>query len=461
MRVQSVRQSLLIYAIVVSLALGFAIITIASSQMLNSSRTAEFQAAKRELTVLVRNTDRKELLAAIRADGYERYDQLMVVNQSSTEPPLKWTDIQILSQSAFPLKNNNFVAVRIPDAPNDFLLGQLKPQYALRQVQSSIRFMLIAALVAAVLAGLLLGFLNNRIVVHPLSSLSELASAGQFDSFPLDNEQAPNEIAQVAQSFRRTVRRLEEERTELESKHRELHAAQEGLNRASKLASLGRIAAGVAHEIGNPLAAIKGYLSLVKRGLEPEEQEEVLNRCVAELDRIHDTIRQLLTYARRDDSAKELVEFGVEATIEDVLKLLRNHPELKGVEIEFKPELTENVTGLEEAFRQVVLNIMLNAGQALKNCPSPCVKIKLEPTARDLLIHISDNGPGIPKSAFDQIFDPFFTTKDPGEGTGLGLAVSRSLIEGMGGKLNCVSDKSQGAQFTIRLPKANPKPAAG
>ena len=98
-----------------------------------------------------------------------------------------------------------------------------------------------------------------------------------------------------------------------------------------------RVAAGVAHEIGNPLAAIKGYLSLLKRGLDPKEQEDVVQRCVTELDRIHDTIRQLLTYARKKEAAAELVSFEVTGSILDILTLIRSHPALCDIDLQFAP----------------------------------------------------------------------------------------------------------------------------
>ena len=113
----------------------------------------------------------------------------------------------------------------------------------------------------------------------------------------------------------------------------ELQEAQAAMNQAAKLASLGRVAAGIAHEIGNPLAAVKGYLSLVQRGLEASEQEEVLERCVAELQRIHDTIRQLLTYARPDNRPQERTLFDTSQILAEVLELLKNHPELRQVAI--------------------------------------------------------------------------------------------------------------------------------
>lgn len=297
MRVQSVRQSLLIYAVVVSLALGFAITTLASKQMLSASQQAEHEAARRELRVLIGHSDKASVDSTIKTWNQKRYEELVIITKQSTGHSITWAEARKRTLRKKLDTSSSLIVLALPREKQSYLLARLKPKDALQKVQSRIRLLLIATLIAAVLAGVLLGFLNNRIVLRPLSSLSVLASDGELESFNLDSEAAPNEIAQVAQSFRRTVRRLQEEQTQLEEKHRELHAAQEGLNRASKLASLGRIAAGVAHEIGNPLAAVKGYLSLLKRGLEPKEQEEVVDRCVTELDRIHETIRQLLTYA--------------------------------------------------------------------------------------------------------------------------------------------------------------------
>jgi two-component system, NtrC family, sensor kinase len=456
MRTQTVRQSLLIYALVVSLALGFAITTLASSLILNQSRVAQNQAARRELQALVHRLPKNQIKARVDQWNQGFYDELEVVTATSTGYSLTWKQVQQTFQKQTQYSDSSVVLVRIPTPKESYLLARLRPQHALAHVQDTMRLLLIVSLIAAMVAGLLLGFLNNRIVLRPLASLKDLAAQEETKDFALAHDQTPNEIAQVALSFRRTVRRLEQEQTELEEKHRQLHTAQDAMSRASKLASLGRVAAGVAHEIGNPLAAIKGYLSLLKRGLDPKEQEDVVQRCVTELDRIHDTIRQLLTYARKKEAAAELMPFEVTDSILDILTLIRSHPALCDIDLQFAPSSKAQVIGHPDSFRQVVLNLVLNAGQALAHTEKPSITISIEQNKSAILVHVNDNGPGISKAVRQQIFDPFFTTKAPGEGTGLGLAVSRSLIDGMNGKLICQPNLDEGAQFTLEL-RADPQ----
>src|SRR5262249_24778291 len=140
------------------------------------------------------------------------------------------------------------------------------------------------------------------------------------------------------QTFRRTLRRLKEERELMAAQKRELEQMQESLVRASKLASVARLAAGIAHEIGNPLAAVQGYLALLPR-LDDKEQKEVIERSAKELQRIHETIKKLLTYARQEDSAP-LAPIKLSQVVSDALLLVRGHPVMRPVEIE--DELSKN-----------------------------------------------------------------------------------------------------------------------
>jgi two-component system NtrC family sensor kinase len=238
---------------------------------------------------------------------------------------------------------------------------------------------------------------------------------------------------------------------------------QEGLVRASKLASVGRLAAGIAHEIGNPLAAVRGYLSLLQGGLDPTQQKEVLERSLKELGRIHETIKKLLTYARRGvETAEPPVPFSSGKVVEEAIGLVRGHPALRVVRIDHPgtdPDGPDAI-GHPGRLNQVLVNLLLNAGQAMEATPDAEITVATRTDGAWLEIVVSDNGPGIPKDKLPLIFDPFFTTKAPGEGTGLGLAVSRALMEAMGGDLQASSEEGRGASFTVRLRRTNPPDVA-
>ena len=143
-------------------------------------------------------------------------------------------------------------------------------------------------LLGSLLGAALLSYALSRVLMGPLEALAEVAETPRpTEDMPLVASDAPNEFVEVARRFRSPVRSLNEERERVEAQRDELPRMQESLVRASKLASVGRLAAGIAHEIGNPLAAVKGYLSLVKRDLPPNERKEIVERSGRELDRIH------------------------------------------------------------------------------------------------------------------------------------------------------------------------------
>lgn len=351
------------------------------------------------------------------------------------------------------------VPVRSPGR-EAYLVAELDPKIA-----SSIAFSEIARLAPLMLVGALacaagLAFMTSRLVMPPLTALAEVARSPRADEpGGLVASDAPNEIVEVARRFRRTVRLLNAERELAEAQKEELQRMQESLVRASKLASVGRLAAGIAHEIGNPLAAVQGYLSLMRQGLSPSERDDVLDRTLRALERIHVTIKKLLMFARPGETTAEPVApFAVSTVVDEVLELVRSHPTLRLVDIRtvgFDPTLT--ALGHPHRLHQVLVNLVLNAGQAMGDTKEPRLELVAEPRPESVLITVRDCGPGIAAAHRAQVFDPFFTTKAPGEGTGLGLAVSRAVVESMGGDLTLAPESKEqrpGAEFIIRLKRA-------
>jgi len=331
-------------------------------------------------------------------------------------------------------------------------------------VRREIRTILLAAVSLAVVAGVVLSSLIGRLVLRPLKELESVAGGSpDAEGVFASRTETHNEITGVAVTFRRTLRQLDDERKRLVLQNKRLAELQVSLVRSEKLASVGRLAAGVAHEIGNPLAAAIGYFDILKLSLSPEEQKDVLDRCAAALRRIHDTIKKLLAYSRGEDDDEPPRPTPLGPVVRDTLMLLGAHPALHAITVMNRVTDELTVAARPGALSQVLMNVVINAGHALTGRPEPRIEID-QRVADDgrVLVTIRDNGPGVPQALREQVFDPFFTTKAEGEGTGLGLAVSRALMERMGGHLEVGDAPGGGAELTIVLSLArapDPGPA--
>lgn len=247
--------------------------------------------------------------------------------------------------------------------------------------------------------------------------------------------------------------RTAEQVERLEAANRGLAAAQEALIRSEKLAGVGRLAAGVAHEIGNPLSAVLGYVELLGQGLDdPELERGLIARCHRELGRIQSIVRQLLDYSRTGSG--EVRDIDVAAALEEAVATVRPQPRFKGMELRVGVEAAlPGVTMEPDKLHQVLVNLLLNACDALRDHPAPAVQLRAE---RDVEGGVSvfciDNGPGFDPIALERAFEPFFTTKEVGEGTGLGLATCLVVVERAGGRIQVSNGVGGGAQVWIRLP---------
>lgn len=445
----SLRQPVVVYAMMFALAIAAAVLLLASFSLITASRRAYRRAAQQELQALAATHSTASLQSALRGAPRSQDMQLQVV--SST------TGFEALAEAreaavGAPLDR---VAVLLSEPPEAYLMVRLDPSIPLAIAWVEIARMVPVVLIGALLFAGGLSFLLRRLILPPLDALATIANETRTEDLEPVPAGAPDEIALVARRFRQTVRQLNEERQRVEDQRDELARMQRGLVRASKLASVGRLAAGVAHEVGNPLAAVQGYLSLMQSGLTPEEEAEVKQRSVKELRRIHETIQKLLTYARQEASDGPTQPLNLRARVDAALGLAKGLPQLRGVELRLalEPAGDPDALGHPGRLEQVLLNLLMNAGQALAGLPPEAprwVQLRAERQAGALLLFVEDSGPGIPLAQAEQVFDPFFTTKGPGEGTGLGLAVSRSLMEAMDGGLELV-DGAAGACFSLRL----------
>jgi signal transduction histidine kinase len=282
----------------------------------------------------------------------------------------------------------------------------------------------------------------------------------------------------------------------LESANRQLKQAQEELIRTEKLASIGRFAAGVAHEVGNPLGAILGYTSILQQGgIEREEEKDYLNRIEKEIERINRIVRELLDFSR--PSKFEIREVNVNKVVENALSLLSYQKNFKNIQTQLNLQVNlPLIKGDESQLSQVFINIILNGIDAMpgggtlgiqseaylvedpfpsrirrpypprrrgdpmesdyfhlrKADPISVLLTKFSKGDRLVRIRISDTGVGIKKEDLERIFDPFFTTKSPDKGTGLGLSISLRIIESMGGEIRVESEIGKGSSFELYFP---------
>jgi two-component system sensor histidine kinase HydH len=230
---------------------------------------------------------------------------------------------------------------------------------------------------------------------------------------------------------------------------REIRDLQEKVRRSERLASLGRLAAGVAHEIRNPLSSIRGFAQFFQNRFKGQEKEqEYASVMVREVDRLNRVITELLDFARPKEPHRELHSAG--EILEQTLKLLESELAKKNITVEKNlgaslPRILVDRDQLSQAF----LNLLLNALESMEGAGK--IRISIESGGAEVLaISISDTGRGIPKEDLERVFEPFFSTKR--KGTGLGLAIVHQIVESHKGEIQVESREGQGATFRITLP---------
>lgn len=318
-------------------------------------------------------------------------------------------------------------------------------------------------------------YLVRRLVIRPVDEIVAAAEAiAEGDLARRAPSMGSVELARLATSLNRMTTRLLEEQTLAV--------------RAEKMASVGRLAAGIAHEIGNPLGAINGYTHLARRRLRDRGLEDELEAIERETTRIDRIVRGLLDYARPRRTTPESIE--IDECVGRVVTMLRDQGALKQVEVRIEiPAGVPALSGDRHELEQTLVNLLLNAvdamegngtvtiaaradslaslrdDTALRKGDSPSVLAERERNprvrawlhrvgepARIVTVTVADSGPGVDPDIVERIFDPFFTTKPPGKGTGLGLAIVARIIDNLGGVVWVRPAREGGAAFVMMFP---------
>ncbi|MFI5323386.1 MAG: sensor histidine kinase, partial [Thermodesulfobacteriota bacterium] len=334
-------------------------------------------------------------------------------------------------------------------------LSSLEENMALSQRLIALWIILFLTVIA------LFGFyiLSRRIVkpVHELIKTTEKIGVGKFPENA--NVGSVKEINQLYAALKSMFdelengkRKLRDKIGELEVTNAKLLQTQKELIASEKLVSLGQLSAGIAHEIGNPLSAIKGYADVLGRAhdIDSDKRLGFINDIKREIDRVDKIIRTLLDYSRPRKSSPQIVD--VNLNVKDTVEIVRSQGVLKNISLilDLSDEMPAIIVDPGQ-LSQVLINLILNSKDAVTD-PGEIVISTYPEGDKEAVITVRDNGRGISREIMNKIFDPFFTTKDPGHGTGLGLSVSARIVETFDGSIRVESTEGKGSIFRIIFP---------
>ncbi|OGU01149.1 MAG: hypothetical protein A2079_05250 [Geobacteraceae bacterium GWC2_48_7] len=341
------------------------------------------------------------------------------------------------------------------------------PEKPLLRMRSSLNLIFAGVLIFVTLIGIWLSTWISRRLAQPIRALAEgsrrMAAGEQIEPVIVDSD---DEIGLLAEEFNTMTKELmalqqtleqkvSERTTQLEEKNQQLLNAQKELAKAERLAGLGLLAAGVAHEINNPLAIIRGNTELLQDEIPSEaEAREEVEAIMVEISRIERIVGHLRVFSKRENLQPH--PFDIRRLLDNILDQIGHQIPLHPYSIKRHYIDSEIVViGDEERLRQVFSNLVLNGLQAMPEGGKLVLDASFTEDGRSACVSVSDNGSGIKAEHLEQIFTPFFTTK--ARGTGLGLAVTYGIITDHGGEIRVNSTEGAGTAFTVLLPLAAPE----
>lgn len=242
---------------------------------------------------------------------------------------------------------------------------------------------------------------------------------------------------------------------EIREAYDNLHETEAALHSAEKLASIGQLAAGVAHEINNPLGTIMVYAGLLRKLVDKhkivEDISYDLDMIMGEANRCKAIVANLLNFARQ--GKLNISTFDIFAETRNIVKKLDTSGKFTGIKIIDHLPKSGMIQGDRDQVEQVLANLLLNAADALRKSETKVISLSCEDLGESIKVFIADSGEGIKKENYGKLFTPFFTTKEAGRGTGLGLAIAYGIMKMHKGDINFVSEEGKGTEFFIRLPK--------
>ena len=384
--------------------------------------------------------------------------------------------------------------------PAGVILATLSLDGVLGSARQTVKFILIYMTLGSLVFLIFGTILISRTLVQPLeNTICVMQRVADGDLQQKVEPTGENEVGRLARTFNTMAEKLKgherasnEHVKNLRKMNLELKETQQEVIQSEKLASVGLLAAGIAHEIGNPLGAVLGYITMLEQGVaDPQERKDYLNRMEKELLRIDGIVRDLREYSR--PSPRRIAATDLNGIVQDTVSMLKGQRDFRAIRFELSlQEPLPRVSVDPAQVQQVLVNLILNAKDAMdckgtlrvisrttryaspkRNGPAGPARREEDPPGIDyrllrqtnparkwpflegqglVEIDVVDTGPGIPGENLPRVFDPFFTTKEAGRGTGLGLSVSQRIIESFYGDIQITSGPNESTQVRIRMP---------
>lgn len=324
-------------------------------------------------------------------------------------------------------------------------VGVLADKFDALRAQTVVTFAGVS--VAGMILALIIASMLSAEILRPVRHLAEASkdiALGNTDARVAVDPNAAGELKELAEAFNFMAKSIAERDEQLQENARKM-------TETKKLATLGQLAAGIAHEVNNPLGGIVMYSHILREELKREENRETVEKIAKEADRCKRIVKGLLDFARQ--TKPERTESNINHILNEVIALLEHQAIFHNIEIRREHARSLPLVDVDVAqMQEVFMNLVLNAAQAMAGKGMLTTVTALSADERSIEVEIRDTGPGIPRKDIDKIFEPFFTTKEVGRGTGLGLAIAYGIVERHHGSIWVESESGRGTSFFVRIP---------